>query len=295
VTLASIVASATETAGPAIERGRHQFTVDVPEDIVLDADPLRLSQVFANLLNNAAKYMDEGGRIRMSATREDGDVLVSVEDSGIGIAPESLPQLFEMFSQLPLSLERSQGGVGIGLSLAKTLVEMHGGTIAAKSEGLGKGSEFVVRLPVASRAVPPAPAPPPEAHRRVGTVTRRILIADDVRENAETLARMLRAIGHEVHVAYDGAEALEVAERVRPEVALLDIAMPGVDGLEACRRIREQSWGKDMHLIAQTGMGQEEDRRRAEQAGFDRHMLKPVDCATLLVVLANLPRTPQPR
>jgi CheY-like chemotaxis protein len=195
---------------------------------------------------------------------------------------------------MPLALERAQGGVGIGLSLAKGLVELHGGNITARSDGLGKGSEFVVRLPCMIGALPPAPMQTERLARKSG-VTRRILIADDLRDNADTLAMMLRALGHEVVVAYDGAEALAAAEKFRPEIALLDIAMPAVNGYEVCRRIREQPWGKPMYLIAQTGWGQEEDRRRAEQAGFDRHMLKPVDCAALVVAFANLPSRPAKR
>jgi CheY-like chemotaxis protein len=196
-----------------------------------------------------------------------------------------------MFSQVPMALERSQGGVGIGLALAKALVELHDGTISAKSDGIGKGSEFLVRLPIAVGAAMAADVPPKRAER-MPAVMRRILIADDVRDSADTLAMMLCALGHEVHVAYDGAEALAAAERLRPEVALLDIGMPGVSGYDVCRRIREQEWGKAIYLIAQTGWGQEEDRRLAEQAGFDRHMLKPIDCAALVVVLSNLPDPP---
>jgi PAS domain S-box-containing protein len=288
VTLEAIVAAAIETARPGIEARRHRVTIDVPKDIVLDGDPLRLSQVFANLLNNATKYMDDGGEIWITATRERDDVVVVVKDTGIGIAPDSLPTLFEMYSQAPLALERTQGGVGIGLSLAKGLVELHGGTMSARSDGIGKGSEFLVRLPIAVGAAIPGGTLALQLGRRSG-VTRRILVADDVCDGADTLAMMLRALGHDVHVAYDGAEAITVADRVRPEVALIDIGMPRLNGYEVARRIREQDWGKSMYLIAQTGWGQAEDRRKAEQSGFDRHMLKPVDCAALVVVLSNLP------
>jgi PAS domain S-box-containing protein len=291
VALDAVVALAMETARPTIEAKRHRISTDVPKDVVLDADPVRLAQVFANLLNNAAKYMDESGRISVKATRERDDIVVSVKDTGIGIAPESLLGLFEMFSQVPLASERSQGGAGIGLSLAKGLVELHGGTISARSEGIGKGSEFLVRLPIAVGAAMPADASSACLERMPG-VMRRILIADDMRDNADTLAMLLRALGHDVHAAYGGTEALAAAERFRPEVALLDIGMPGMSGYDVCRRIREQEWGKAMYLIAQTGWGQAEDRRRAEQAGFDRHMLKPLDCAALVAVLSNLPSSP---
>jgi CheY-like chemotaxis protein len=254
--------------------------------VVLDADPMRLAQVFANLLHNAAKYMDSGGRIGLRAARQGAEVEVSVEDAGIGIAPESMPELFEMFGQAPMARERAQGGVGIGLSLAKALVEQHGGTITAKSPGVGRGSVFSVRLPIAEGPVPARRTSSSVRH----AVTRRILIADDVKDNADTLALMLRALGHEVSVAYDGETAIGAARELRPEVALLDIGMPGLDGYQVCRRIRSEPWGRDLYLIAQTGWGQEADRRRAEEAGFDRHMLKPVDCAALVVVLAGLPR-----
>jgi len=292
VSLRSVLDAALETARPGIDAKRHRITFDPIDDVALDADPVRLAQVFGNLLNNAAKYMDDRGQIWVSTRREGGDVVVSVRDAGVGIPAESLPRLFEMYAQTPLALERAQGGVGIGLSLAKGLVELHGGSISAKSDGPGKGSEFVVRLPIAADAAPPPTTPsmntPTRAHRKAG-VTRRVLIADDVRDNADTLAMMLRALGHDVHVAYDGEEAVALAGKTRPEIALLDIGMPGLSGYEACRRIRAEPWGRDVYLIAQTGWGQEEDRRRADEAGFDRHMLKPVDCAELVVVLANLP------
>jgi PAS domain S-box-containing protein len=288
VTLDAIFVAAMETARPGIEARCHSVTIDVPKDIVLNADPVRLSQVFANLLSNAAKYMDDGGQIWVSATRERDDVHVVVKDTGIGIAPDSLPTLFEVYAQAPLALERAQGGVGIGLSLAKGLVELHGGTISARSDGIGKGSEFLVRLPMVVGVVIPKGSLAQRLGRPHG-VTRTILVADDLPDNADTLATLLRALGHDVHVAYDGAEAIMVADRVRPEVAVIDIGMPRVNGYDVARRIREQDWGKAMYLIAQTGWGQAEDRRRAEQAGFDRHMLKPVDCASLVVVLSNLP------
>jgi CheY-like chemotaxis protein len=196
-----------------------------------------------------------------------------------------------MFSQVPPSPEHTQAGLGIGLALAKGLVELHGGTITAESGGLGKGSTFTVRLPLLVGAhVPetarPAPASPTVPHRR-------ILIADDVRDNADTLAMLLRALNHTVEVAYDGAEAVTLAERFRPEVGLFDLAMPMMNGFEACRQIRKQPWGKSIYMIAQTGWGQEEDRMRAREVGFDHHLLKPVESAELLDLLANLPRTPR--
>jgi len=289
VTLASVLESAVETVQPAILESRHQLVQDLPEaPLVLDADPVRLAQVFSNLLNNAAKYMDPGGRIMLSAAREGSDVLVSVRDEGIGIDRDSLRNVFEMFVQVPVALGRAQGGVGIGLALARGLVELHGGTISAHSDGPGRGSTFSVRLPLALGRPDAAAVSAPTPRR---TPPRRVLIVDDLRDNADTLAMMLRAAGHEVHVTYDGASAVAAAARLRPEVALLDIGMPGVNGYEACRRIREQPWGRDVLLIAQTGWGQASDREKAVEAGFDRHLLKPVDCATLLDLLDELPRT----
>lgn len=287
VTLDAVIASALETARPTIEARRHDLLVEMPKDVILDADPLRLSQVFANVLNNAAKYMDPGGQIRVAAALDGASVTVVISDEGMGIAPEYLPKLFELYAQVPLALERSQGGVGIGLWLARKLVELHGGSISAHSEGIGRGSEFRVRLPVTVGA---AVSDGQDVQRPAQkTVSRRILVADDVRDNADTLAMLLGALGHEAHVAYDGVEAVAAAERIRPEVALLDIGMAGMDGYEVCRSLRASPWGKSMYLIAQTGWGQDEDRRRAQEAGFDRHMLKPIDTAALVVVLANLP------
>ncbi|HEX5009314.1 MAG TPA: ATP-binding protein, partial [Planctomycetota bacterium] len=293
VTLESVVKAALETARPQIEAGRHQLLVHLPaEKVLLDADPMRLAQVFSNLLGNSAKYTEPGGRIQLSAAREGSEVLVSVRDSGIGIAPEALGSLFEMFMQVPGAMGRAQGGAGIGLALARGLVELHGGTITAHSDGPGQGSLFTVRLPVAAGAAPPDRTPGrAPARMRPSLPARRILIADDVHDNADTLAMMLRALGHEVHVTYDGEAAVAAAERLRPEVALLDIGMPRLNGYDACRQIRQQPWGREIVLVAQTGWGQEEDRRKSDEAGFDRHLVKPVDSAALLAVLAELPRT----
>jgi PAS domain S-box-containing protein len=286
VTLSTIVESAVETARPSITLGKHELSTRLPPaEVVLHADPVRLAQVFSNLLNNAAKYMEPGGRITLDAKREGGNVVVSVRDAGVGIAPESMKQIFQMFSQLPSSLERSQGGVGVGLWLAKNLVELHGGSITAHSAGAGKGSEFVVVLPVATSA---GSSPTRRATRPTSSVKRRILVADDHKDTAETLAVMLRSLGHDVKVVYDGADALKAAAELRPAVVLLDVGMPRLSGYDVCRRIRAEPWGRSMLLVAQTGWGQEMDRRRAEEAGFDRHLLKPVDFSALVGVLDEL-------
>ncbi len=289
VDLASVVQSAVEGSRPLIETSAHRLTVSLPpEPIYLDADPTRLAQVFANLLTNAAKYTDKAGHIWLTAGRHEGEVVVSVRDTGIGIAAEHLPRLFEMFSQVAPALERSQGGLGIGLSLVKGLVEMHGGRIEARSEGPGKGSEFVVRLPVAGDVPAPETPAPGSGERATARPRRRILLADDNRDAADSLAMMLRLAGHEVHATHDGQEAVEAAEWFRPDVALLDLGMPRMNGFEAARRIREQPWGRSVILVAITGWGQDEDKRRASEAGFDHHLTKPVDPAALEKLLAGL-------
>ena len=288
VDLTDVIAAALETSRPLIDAGLHTLEVELPgRPIPLNADPVRLAQVLSNLLNNAAKYTPAGGRITLSAAREGDRAVVSIRDTGIGIAAEMLPHLFKMFSQAAPALERSQGGLGIGLSLVRGLVEMHGGTVEARSEGVDQGSEFVVRLPIASESVPaPSPMPnPTPASRPVGL---RIVVADDNRDAADTLARMLRILGHEVVTAYDGAQAVELAEASRPDLVLLDIGMPKLNGYEAARRIRSEPWGTSMVLIALTGWGQEEDRRRAAEAGFDDHLVKPVDFRELEHRLSTL-------
>ena len=288
VELAGVVQSAVEGSRPLIEANRHDLTIRLPaEPVYLDADPTRLAQVFANLLTNAAKYTDRGGRINLTAGRQGGEVVVLVRDTGIGIAPDHLPKLFEMFSQVDSALERSQGGLGIGLSLVKGLVKMHGGTVEVRSEGLGKGSEFVVRLPVLSDKHDPRTPQPSGSVEGTSRTKRRILVADDNRNAAESLAMMLRLAGHEVYAVHDGQEAVEAAAWFRPELALLDIGMPKLNGFEAARRIREQAWGQKIILAAITGWGQEEDKRRAGEAGFNHHLTKPVDPAALEKLLAS--------
>jgi PAS domain S-box-containing protein len=283
VDLAEVVREAVETSQPLIERSGHHLTVTLPpEPIYLHADLLRLSQVLTNLLTNAAKYTDRGGDIWLTVERQAGEVVVRVKDTGVGIPAEKLPGLFQMFFQVDRALGRSQGGLGIGLSLVRRLVELHGGSVKAHSAGRGQGSEFTVLLPALAEEPEPQPTPEPAGSGVTKTKTsRRILVVDDMRDNADSLAMLLELGGNEVQIAYDGQAALEAAERFRPDVVLLDIRMPKLNGYDACRRIREQPWGKSMMLIALTGLGQQADQRRADEAGFDSHLVKPVDPAAL--------------
>jgi PAS domain S-box-containing protein len=288
VELAEVVKGAVETSRPLIEECGHELTLTLPsEPVYVDADLVRLAQVFMNLLTNAAKYTERGGRIWLTAERNGAEVAVRVRDTGVGIPAEKLPRLFEMFFQVDRSLERSQGGLGIGLSLVRRLVELHGGTVKAQSAGLGKGSEFTVRLPVlpGALAVQPTEESPDERALTAATC-RRILVVDDARDNADALAMLLQLAGNEVETAYDGLAAVEAAERWRPDVVLLDIGMPKLNGYDACRRIREQPWGTTIVLVALTGWGQEEDKRRTSEAGFDGHLVKPVDPVALTKMLA---------
>jgi CheY-like chemotaxis protein/two-component sensor histidine kinase len=286
--LAAAIDQAVEIARPLIDARDHALTLELPpEPIMLDGDPTRLAQIFSNLLTNAAKYSEKGKPIRLNASRRGSEVVVSVKDDGIGIIAENLPRVFEMFSQIQTALNRSHGGLGIGLALVRKLVEMHGGSISAYSDGLNRGSEFIVRLPVADAFIPEATNP--AAHGKSAQMQKhRILVADDLHDNAESMKMLLAVMGHEVRTAHDGAQAVQVAEEFRPGVVLLDIGMPKLNGYEACRRIREQPWGKDMILIALTGWGQDEDKRRTQAAGFNHHLVKPVNTATLINLLAGL-------
>ena len=291
VALAEVIDSALETSRPVIEAARHSFAVELPpERIHLEGDPVRLAQVFSNLLTNAAKYTEEGGLISLTAQRQGNDVVVSVRDNGIGIGPEMLPRIFEIFAQSPRSLERAQGGLGIGLSLVKGLVELHGGSITAKSEGVGRGSEFVVRLPISVRPAAPSSTRSTSGDKPPTAPPRRILVVDDNVDSADTLTQLLlRSWVTKSGTAYDGEAAVAAAEAMRPNVVLLDIGMPKLNGYEACRRIREQEWGKSIFLVALTGWGQAEDRARTREAGFNHHLVKPVEAATLVKLLASLP------
>jgi PAS domain S-box-containing protein len=290
--LAPVVEQAVSSFRPLAERREQGLEVALPaEPILLDADPVRLAQVLVNLLNNASKYSERGGTIRLAAERRGEEAVISVEDDGIGIPPEKLETIFEMFSQVEETLERSRGGLGIGLTLVKRLVELHGGAITAHSPGLGRGSRFVVRLPVASGR-PEGAAPETAASESAAAApSRRVLVVDDNRDSADSLAAWLELNGHRARIAYDGVEAVEAAESFRPDVVLLDIGLPRMNGFDACRRIRERPWGAGVVMVALTGWGQEQDRLRSREAGFDSHMVKPPDHRALLELLAS----PAPR
>ena len=285
VELAPIVAQAVEAARARYGSLGQELTVTVPTEAVhLSADAARLAQVIGNLLNNACKFTDAGGHVALTVARDGAQVVIRVQDDGIGIAPEQLPHLFTMFTQADTSLERTRDGLGIGLTLVKAVAEMHGGTVEARSAGLGRGSEFEVRLPALENvSATIAPVADSEPTTRVG---RRILIVDDNYDGADSLAMLLDEIGHETHLAHDGLEALAAAERIRPDVVLLDIGLPKLNGYEVCRRIREHTWGEALMMVALTGWGQDEDRQRSFEAGFDTHLVKPVDHAVLMRLLA---------
>ncbi|HET6630359.1 MAG TPA: ATP-binding protein [Woeseiaceae bacterium] len=287
VALAVIVQSAIETSRPLIEASGQELTVKLPARTVwLHADLTRMAQSVANLLNNAAKYTPKGGRVLLSAERQGREAVVRVRDSGIGIPDDMLPHIFEMFRQVDTSHERSQGGLGIGLTLVQNLVAMHGGTVEAHSDGVGRGSEFVIRLPVAEEK--PASSRDGIGGDSSSTAPRRVLVVDDNRDSADSLAMLLAHGGHDARTAYDGVEAVEVAAEFEPEVILLDIGMPKLNGYDVARRIREQTWGKGIFLVALTGWGQTDDRSRSRAAGFDEHLVKPVEHKVLAKLLGDL-------
>jgi PAS domain S-box-containing protein len=286
VELAAVIESAIETVRSVITSSEHHLEVDVPQTpIVLDADPTRLAQVISNLLNNAAKYMPRGGRIRLLARREGTTAVISVRDTGVGIPADMIDRIFDMFVQVDGSLERSHGGLGIGLTLVKRLVEMHGGTVEAHSDGPNQGSEFTIRLPaVVGLLSGPLNT---DGAEQAQSCKRRVLVVDDNENAATVLAMLLKALGNEVRTAFDGLAAIELAEVFRPEVILLDIGMPELNGYETAMRIREKAWGRNVVLAALTGWGQEEDKRRTREAGFNYHFVKPVETSALRKLLAE--------
>jgi PAS domain S-box-containing protein len=288
VELAAIVRNALETSDPLMQAAGHRLEVSLPADPVwLEGDPVRLAQIVANLLDNAAKYTEDGGWISVRAHREGARASLSVRDNGIGIPPESVSHMFEMFSRGNPANGRGQGGLGIGLALARRLAEMHGGTLGAVSEGPGRGSEFTLQLPLAADQVS-APNGATEA-AAAAVPQQRILVVDDNRDAADSLSMVLKFLGADVRVARDGRQALEEFDAYDPAVVLLDIGMPGMDGYEVARRIRRRFPERRASIVALTGWGQEKDRRMAQEAGFDHHLIKPAEIGALQALLASIP------
>jgi PAS domain S-box-containing protein len=288
VEIASLARTAVETSRPLIEAAGHQLVVALPpEPLTLHGDPVRLAQVFANLLNNAAKYTQAGGRIWFTVRREGASLIASVRDTGVGIPSDMLPHVFELFRQIDGHAGHAQGGLGIGLTLVKSLVELHGGSVSANSEGNGRGSEFVVRLPLAEERAS-ADSRKSATSSTLALTPKRVLVVDDNRDAAESLGMLLTMLGATVHVSYSGADALQALATHKPSVVLLDIGMPEMDGYEVARRIREQPDFRDVTLIALTGWGQEKDRRRSRRAGFDFHLTKPANVDALETLLVSL-------
>jgi two-component system CheB/CheR fusion protein len=278
VTLADVVNRGVETARPLITAQGHQLSVDLPaEPVWIEADPVRMTQVVANLLNNAAKYNDKPGHVWVSAEARAGTAVIRVRDDGVGIEKDLLARVFDLFTQAERSVARSQGGLGIGLTLVRSLVEMHGGSVEARSEGLGHGSEFTVRLPaLAAAPAPPAAAPPRESASSEPGPQHRILVVDDNVAAAKILSEIAGRWHHDVRIAYTGESALEMAHTYLPNVILLDIGLPGISGYEVAQRLRREPQFTHVVMVAVTGYGQEEDRRRSREAGFDHHLVKPV-------------------
>ena len=313
--ISDLIARAVETTHPLVVERAHDLAVEVPDEpLKVFGDPTRLTQALGNILSNAAKYTERGGRIMVAARRDGAEVTIRVRDTGEGIPADLLPVIFNLFTQLDRTSGHAQGGLGIGLSLVRKLVEMHGGSVSAHSDGVGKGSEFVIRLPLhveleenPDETAPNGRSESERSDARAGSVKRpvvadghdagepvkrRILLADDNSDALESLATLLQLGGHDVVTASNGALALECAERHKPEVMLLDIGMPMLDGYEVARRVRVQPWGRQITLVALTGWGQDSDRRRSREAGFDSHLVKPLDIDKLTELLAKLPPPP---
>jgi signal transduction histidine kinase len=299
IELETLMTRTVETVQPLIDERGHTLTVEVPKGMVaVLGDPTRLVQAIGNVLSNAAKYTERGGRITLAAAESEAELVIRVRDNGIGIPADLMPMIFNLFTQLDRTSGAAQSGLGIGLALVQRLVEMHGGSVTARSDGLGHGSEFVIRLPLFIREKIESGQPIQQLSALEQSMTnadqatrtqRRILVADDNNDALESLATLLQLSGHEVYTAANGAMALESAEQHRPEVALLDIGMPKLDGYEVARRIRAQPWGQRITLVALTGWGQDSDRKRSQEAGFDSHLVKPLDLDKLTELLAALP------
>lgn len=287
IDMRDIVKQATETLLPLLESRGHQLVVSMPQHpLPLEADPVRLTQVIGNLLDNAAKYTERGGRIELSVEQVEGDAVVTVRDTGIGIAAEMLPRIFDLFAQGDRSANLAQGGLGLGLTLVRRLVEMHGGSVKARSDGIGLGSQFIVRFPLLSDSARREPLPA-SLEERHACQSQRVLVVDDNPDSADSLKLLLQAVGYEVHAVYSGKAALEDADLFVPEIVVMDIGMPGMSGYEAAQRLREKYPPEQMVLIAVSGYGQEQDRRHSRLAGFDHHLLKPVDFQELTRLMAN--------
>ena len=288
-TIADVIGSALETCGPMISAAGHHLSLQLPaEPLPVHGDRVRLTQVFGNLLSNSAKYTPPGGEISVTAARDGGEVVVSIRDTGVGIATEDLPRVFEMFTQVGRGSEHRVGGLGIGLALVYRLVKMHGGSVTAASAGPGRGSEFSVRLAL-STASPAAERTAEASNARPAGDRKKVLVTDDNEDAATALALLLTHMGNDVQIAHDGEEALTVAAEFRPDLILMDVGMPRLDGLEVTRRLRKTEWGRRASIVALTGWGQDADKRRSQEAGADDHLVKPVDPQVLERVLATLP------
>jgi PAS domain S-box-containing protein len=295
VDVATVLKSAVEASSALMERHRHQLKVTTPsQPLYVEGDVTRLTQIVANLLDNAAKYTDPGGKVWLSAEREGDNAVIRVKDSGIGIPSEVLPRIFDMFTQAGLPLERSQGGLGVGLALVERLVLLHSGTVSAYSAGAGQGSQFTIKLPLAQAQKVPAVE---QGNQSIAQPRSRckVLVVDDNVDSVDSLAMLLRMMGHEVETASDGASGLERAGAFRPDVAILDIGLPKVNGYELAKQIRQQEWSKSVVLVALTGWGQEQHRRRSEESGFNHHLTKPVEFDVLQEILAAADHSPPER
>jgi CheY-like chemotaxis protein/two-component sensor histidine kinase len=292
IQIVDVLQTAVETSRPLIAALSQELTVTIPpERIWVNGDLTRLAQVISNLLNNACKYTEGGGRIWLTAERDGADVVLRVRDTGIGIQQEMLPRIFDMFTQAHESLDQARGGLGIGLTLVKRLVGLHGGTITAASEGPGKGSEFTLRLPIATEVPAEAPVRVEAARPTPAARGVRVLLVDDNRESADSLGILLQLSCFEVRTAYDGLEAVATAADFRPHAALLDIGLPKLNGYDVARRIRQEEWGAGIFLVAATGWGDEAAKQGSREAGFDHHLVKPMDPATLMAMLSSLKPT----
>jgi signal transduction histidine kinase len=286
VALSEVVSQAVETVRPLVTEAQHELSIDLPaEPLQLNADTVRLSQAFSNLLNNACKYTDPGGRISVTAVREDGQVVVSIRDNGMGIPNDLSPKIFDMFTQADHSSQRQHGGLGIGLALVKRLVEMHEGEVSAGANPAGQGSEFLVKLPLMTSPKSNESPDPSPTSPNSSDAPQRILVVDDNKDSAETLSMLLELMGNEITVAYDGEQALAMAREIKPDVVLLDVGLPKLNGYEVARLIRQESWGSKPLLVAITGWGQTEDKELSREAGFDHHLVKPVDHDYLLTLI----------